>query len=130
MDAAALRDYFEHTARLRQRLGVYDCVVFVVDVLLYGFGRDFRHELGYWDRRSACARLRAAGGLREAFSAALGPERLIEGCPPGTVAYFDRPAFVGIVLPNAQWGDYIAVKGNRAIHRFEIEPHRTGWRTD
>jgi hypothetical protein len=125
MNELALRDYFERVARLPQRFGVYDCCTFVVEVLLYGFNRDFRHALRYWDRRSAVTRLRGAGGLREAFTDVLGPEQLISDCPPGTVAYFNNPAFVGILMP-----DYIAVKGHKVIHRFRIEPHRTGWRTD
>ncbi len=125
MDELAIRDYFERVSRLPQRFGVYDCCTFVVETLLYGFGRDYRDALRYWDRRSAVRRLRDCGGLREAFTEIFGPEQLISECPSGTVAYFDRPGFVGIVMPG-----YIAVKGHLVIHRFIIENHRTGWRTD
>ncbi len=125
MNVDAIRDYFERVAPLPQCFGVYDCCTFVVEVLLYGFDRDFRYALGYGDRRSAVKRLRGAGGLRDAFSGILGAEALCEDYPPGSIAYFDRPAFVGIIMPG-----YIAVKGNRVIHRFMMEPHRTGWRTD
>ena len=125
MNIEATRNYFERVSRLPQRFGVYDCCTFVVETLLYGFNRDYRDALRYYDPRSAVRRLRKAGGLRDAFCEVLGPERLISGEVLGSVAYFDRPAFVGIVMPG-----YIAVKGNKVIHRFLIEPHRTGWRTD
>ena len=125
MDVEAIAAHFSRVAALPQRLGVYDCCTFVVEVLLYGFGRDFRDQLGYYDRRSAVARLRGAGGLRDAFCSALGDEQLIADCPAGSIAYFEQPASVGVVMPG-----YIAVKANRCIHRFVIEQHRTGWRTD
>lgn len=127
MNIPALQDYFEKVALLKQRFGVYDCCTFVVDALLIGWDRDFRDALGYWDRRTAVKRLRSAGGLRDAFTAALGPEHLIVDAPPGSVAYFNEDGFqsVGIIM-----NGYIAVKANRCIHRFVFEPQRTGWRTD
>ncbi len=125
MNVEITRDYFERVAPLPQRFGVYDFFTVVVETLLYGFDRDYRDALRYFDRKSAVARLRGAGGLREAFCDVLGPEQLIFDCPPGSVAYFNTPAFVGIVMPG-----YIAVKGHHTIHRFMIEDHRTGWRTD
>ncbi len=125
MNVEIIRDYFERVAPLPQRFGVYDCCTFVVETLLYGFDRDYRDALRYFDRKSAVVRLRGVGGLREAFCDVLGPEQLISDCPPGSVAYFDSPASVGIVMPG-----YIAVKGNHTIHRFMIEDCRTGWRTD
>lgn len=132
MNIEATRDYFSRVARLPQRFGVYDCCTFVVEVLLIGFDRDYRDALRYWDRKSAVYRLRSIGGLRDAFNDVLGPESLILGAPSGSIAYFDDPAFVGILMPaipNHPEG-YIAVKGNKCIHRFQIEDHRTGWRTD
>ncbi len=127
MNVVAIKDYFERVARLPQRLGVYDCCTFVVETLLYGFDRDYRDALGYWDRRSAVKRLRAIGGLREAYTDILGPESLVKDFPPGSVAYFAETPYacVGIIMPG-----YIAVKGHKCIHRVTIEPHRTGWRTD
>ena len=127
MNIPALQDYFEKVAPLHTRFGVFDCCTFVVDVLLIGWGRDHRDDLGYWDRRTAVARLRAAGGLRDAYTVALGPEQLIAEAPPGSVAYFDEAGSksVGVVM-----NGYIAVKANRCIHRFILEDHRTGWRTD
>ncbi len=127
MNIPALQDYFEKVAPLAQRFGVYDCCVFVVDVLRLGWDRDYSEALGYYDRRTAVARLRSAGGLRQAFTLALGPEHLIAEAPPGSVAYFEegRSRCVGIVMDG-----YIAVKANKCIHRFALEPQRTGWRTD
>lgn len=127
MNIPALQDYFATVAPLRQRFGVYDCCVFTVDALLIGWDRDFRDALGYFDRRSAVQRLRSAGGLRDAYTAVLGPEQLIAEAPPGSIAYFDegRTQCVGVVMDG-----YIAVKANRCIHRFALEPQRTGWRTD
>ncbi len=112
---------------MRQRFGVYDCCTFVVDVLLIGWDRDYRDALGYWDRRTAVDRLRAAGGLHEAYTAVLGPEELIAEAPPGSIAYFGEGKFqsVGIVMDG-----YIAVKANKCIHRFALESQRMGWRTD
>ena len=127
MNIPALQDYFAKVAPLRQRFGVYDCCTFVVDALLIGWDRDFRDALGYWDRRTAVKRLRAADGLRAAFSQVLGPEHLIAEAPPGSVVYLQEGRFksVGIIMPG-----YFAVKANRCIHRFVLEPQYTGWRTD
>ncbi len=125
MNIEAIQDYFYRVAPFPQKFGTYDCCTFVVETLLIGFDRDFRYALGYKDRRSAVDRLRKIGGLRDAFNDILGPESLCADYPPGSIAYFDRPAYVGIIMPG-----YIAVKGHGCIHRFIIEPHRTGWRTD
>ncbi len=133
MNVEIIRDYFERVAPLPHIFGVYDCCTFVVETLLYGFDRDYRDALRYFDRRSAIVRLRAAGGLREAFCDVLGPEQLIADGPPGSVAYFEPPhvrgltvqKFVGIIMPG-----YIAAKGDGCIHRFVIYEHLTGWRTD
>lgn len=127
MNIPALQDYFAKVAPLRQRFGVYDCCVFVVDALWLGWGVDIRGDLGYYDRRTAVKRLRNADGLRQAFTLLLGPEHLIAEAPPGSIAYFNENGFqsVGIVMDG-----YIAVKANRCIHRLILEPQRTGWRTD
>ena len=90
MNVEALQDYFAKVARLPQRFGYYDCCTFIVEALLIGFDRDYRYALGYVDRRTAVDRLRAVGGLREAFTDILGPEQLILGSPAGSIAYFDK----------------------------------------
>lgn len=127
MNILGLQEYFAKVAPLPQRFGVYDCCTFIVESLLIGWDRDFRDALGYFNRRTAVERLRKVGGLREAFDAVLGNEHLIMDAPPGTVAWFGDPGqkCVGLVMANQ-----ILVKGNGCIHRFYMEDHRTGWRTD
>ena len=127
MNKPALQDYFAKVASLPQRFGVYDCCTFIVESLLIGWDRDYRDALRYYDRKSAVKRLRQDGGLREAFEDVLGNEHLIMDDPPGTVAWFGDPGqkCVGLVMPMG-----IFVKANGCIHRFIMEDHRTGWRTD
>lgn len=124
MNEMAIRDYWNRVAGLPQRFGVYDCCTFVVETLLYGFDRDYRDALMYFDRRSAVVRLRRSGGLRDAFCDILGPESLCQGFPPGSVAYFQKPASVGIIMR-----DYIALKGHGKIHKVQFDPNQTGWKT-
>ena len=124
MNAEALSDYLSEATERSSVLGGFDCVRFVFEALFVGWGRDFRDRLGYHDRRSAVARLRAAGGLYEAISAELGQDQPITDLATGDVAYFHDPA-VGLILPNC-----IAVKAYRTILRLPLDTARSGWRTD
>lgn len=121
----ALSEYLARVAPLPYRFGTIDCVSFVADCLSIGFGRDYHAALRYTDRRSAVARLRAAGGLRDAVCDALGEEWPIESLTIGDVAYIrSEHGTIGIILPRC-----IAVKANRTIHRFEMSSARFGWKT-
>jgi len=125
MNVLALHDYFERTAALPFEFGRLDCVRFAVEALHEGFGRDYRADLMYHDRRSAVARLRAADGLRDAIGASLGRELRPEELEPGDLAWFDwEPATIGLVLD-----DYVAVKAGRTIHRVHPSAILFGWRT-
>jgi hypothetical protein len=124
VDIQALRKFFAEQAQEPQVFGKCDCVTFVVEALRLGWGRDYRREIEYWDRRSAVRQLRRSGGLLQAFREALGPEDFIEDMPAGSLAYFDRPPTLGLVLD-----EYIAVKGNKQIMRLERAPGIKGWRT-
>ncbi len=127
MNVPALQDYFAKVAPLPQKFGVYDCCTFLIESLLIGWDRDFRDELRYFDRKTAVARLRQDGGLREAFEVVFGPGGYIKDGPPGSIAWFgdEGQKSVGLVMPIG-----IFVKGNGCIHRFIMEDYRTGWRTD
>lgn len=130
MDRDALRKYFDKVAAFPLRLGVYDCVVFAADALYVGWHRDYRASLAYSDRRSAVARLRRSDGLEEAITDVIGQPVSIDNLVAGDVAFIDHPSpSVGIVLDNDIYGRYIAVKGNRVIHRFQLQAATLGWIT-
>ncbi len=124
MNAQALHEYFERTAAAPFRLGGLDCVRFVAEALHAGWGRDYRTRLGYRDRRSACVRLRASGGLRDALGTVLGAEFPPTQLRPGDVAWFEPPATIGLVMPG-----YVAVKVGHTIHRADLCCAEFGWRT-
>ncbi len=91
---------------------------------MVGWGRDFTHELGYWDRRTAVSRLRAAGGLHQAISDVLGMPRHIEHLAPGDLVYFDTPPTLGLLLDNG-----VIVKGHYTVQRALLSPEMMGWST-
>lgn len=125
MNVDALRDYFAEVAPAAIRLGGLDCVRFVADALAIGFDRDYRAVLGYSDRASAVRRLRSAHGLEAAVSDALGPLCAKRDLGVGDVAWFpQRPASIGLIMPG-----YVAVKGNRAIHRVDPDCYAMGWKS-
>lgn len=125
MNIEALHKYFYGVADKPLTLGHLDCVRFCAEALYVGFDRDYRGELGYWDRRSAVVRLRRAGGLRDAMIQALGEELPASDLITGDVAYFETPSpVIGLVLPT-----YVAVKSRRAIHRVNFSAMTVGWRT-
>ncbi len=124
MNREALARYFDDWANRRQCLGTIDCVQFVAGAVYVGWNRDYRNVLQYDDRRSAVRRLRELGGLQAACCHAMGDMRPIDELEPGDVVWFDRPATIGLLMPN-----YVAVKMGRTIHRLVIEPHMRGWRS-
>lgn len=124
MNAEALSDYLSEVAGRPSALGRFDCVRFVVEALFVGWRRDYRDCLGYHDRRSAVAQLRAAGGLYEAICSELGQDIPISDLSIGDVAYFPDPA-VGLILPGC-----IAVKAYRTVLRLPLDSARSGWLTD
>ena len=124
MDIGAARAYLEEASKREQKLGHYDCVRFAVEMLYYGFGRDYRDKMGYWDRKSAVRRLRKAGGLRAAFSEQLGPEIPGDELEPGDIAIYSDPDTVGIVLPSC-----VAIFRGNQIHAFDRSTALSGWST-
>lgn len=124
MNADALRDFFAEQSQINQKLGMVDCVTFVAAAVFVGWGRDFRSVLQYRDRRSAVDRLRALGGLRRACDQAMGKRYPVAELEVGDVVWFDRPATIGLLMQG-----FVAVKMGRAIHRLQIEPQMTGWKT-
>lgn len=125
MNITALREYLNLAAPASFRLGGLDCVRFVAEAVHAGWGRDYRHRLGYHDRRGACVRLRAAESLREAIGEVLGEEIPAADLMPGDVAYFiGPPTTLGLVMPG-----YVAVKSGRTIHRLLPDAVDLGWRT-
>lgn len=122
MNVAALQDYFESVAAEPTRLGHLDCVRFVIDAERIGWNRDFTDKLGYDDRRSAVTRLRAAGGLYEAFVEHLGEALPATDLETGDIAYLHDPA-VGLVLDNC-----LVVKGWRTIVRLPKSHPHVGWK--
>lgn len=123
MNVEALSRYFIEQSRQRQRFGSNDCVTFVAGALLTGWGKDYTRALGYSDRRSAVRRLRVAGGLRAACDQVFGAMCEVEELRPGDVAYFERPATLGLVMPG-----YVAVLIASQVQRVKIEIARGGWR--
>lgn len=124
MNINALRQFFDEQYGTPQKFGQVDCVRFVAEAVLVGWGRDYMDILGYSNRRTAVDRLRELGGLRGACDFAMGERRSIQELEPGDVVWFDKPATVGLLMPN-----YVAVKMGRCIHRFQIEPQMQGWKT-
>ncbi len=124
MNIPALRLYLNEQAPLPFRLGVVDCVTFVCGAVLAGWGRDFRFHLHYDDRRSAVDQLRAAGGLEQSITTALGPLRPIAELKRGDVIWFDEPRTLGLLMD-----EYVAVKANCEIHRIALLPQYMGWKT-
>ena len=122
MNTVALSKYFETAAQQPAELGHFDCVRFVVEAMNVGWGRDYRHVLGYSDRRSAVKRLRAAGGLQEAFIAELGEPVAASDLSTGDIAWFSDPA-VGLVLTNC-----IVVKVRKTILRLPLDSANIGWK--
>lgn len=124
MNEDALREYFVEQSNLPQKFGTIDCVKFVANAVRIGWDRDYLGVLQYHDRRSAVDRLRALGGLRGACNHAMGDMVSITELEPGDVVWFDKPATIGLLMPN-----YVAVKLGKAIHRFQIEKQMMGWKT-
>lgn len=125
MNVVALRSYFNEQAQAPHKLGAMDCVRFVTEAVYFGWDRDYRDTLQYYNRRSAVDRLRALGGLRGACNYAMGPMRDVEDLEPGDVIYFHKPRpTIGLLMP-----EYVAVKMGKCIHRLVIEPHMKGWET-
>ena len=124
MDAVALREYFDRVAGLPVRFGVFDCVVFVAESLRVGWSRDYLSSLAYSDRRSAVARLRRSDGLSLAVSDILGDPIELDHLVAGDIAFIPNPDTLGLVMPG-----YIAVKGNRTIHRATRDSAIYGWAT-
>lgn len=127
MNGIAVHRYLEYAATQPQRLGSCDCVTFVRDVLLAGWGRDIGRHLQYTDRRSAVARLRQTGGLEEAFTAVLGELQPICELAPGDVIYFPNRGqrTVGVLLPQ-----FVVARGHRVVHRVIPPDNAMGWPTD
>ena len=124
MNVEALSDYLSEAAQRPAALGHFDCVRFVFEARVVGWGRDFRDRLGYHNRRSAVARLRAAGGLYEAICHDLGQDIPISDLSAGDIAYFPDPA-IGLILPGC-----VVVKAYRTVLRLPLDSARSGWRTD
>jgi hypothetical protein len=122
MNTVALSEYFEATAQQRAEFGHLDCVRFVVDAMYVGWNRDYRDVLKYYDRRSAVNRLRAAGGLFEAFKDELGEPVPASELRPGDIAWYSDPA-VGLVLE-----DCIVVKIRKTIIRMPLDSITIGWK--
>lgn len=124
MNEGAIRDYLSAVHSKRQRFGTYDCVRFVIELLYVGFDRDYRDQCGYWDRRSACVRLRRAGGLRQAATDAFGAELAGDELIAGDVAFYTGPATLGLLLPAC-----VVVYGNSRVYRLDRSTVLTGWRS-
>ena len=125
MNERAIRKFFVEQSQIRQKFGTVDCVSFVAQAVVVGWGRVHRDVLQYSDRRSAVDRLRSFGGLRRACNHAMGETFPIDELEPGDVVWFDKPATIGLLMPG-----YVAVKAGRCIHRLQIEPQMIGWKTD
>jgi hypothetical protein len=120
----AVRDYIARVARSPYQLGVDDCMTFVVDCILIRGGRDYRPYLGYYDRRTAVARLRAAGGIRPACCEVWGAERPVAELSIGDVVFVrSRHAGVGLLMPNR-----VLIKSHCTIERLPIDSAMFGWR--
>ena len=125
MNDRALRQLFNDIAPRRFELGGLDCVRFVVDAVYAGWGRDYRDQLNYQNRRSAVAQLRRSGGLKDSCIAAMGELWPMENLEAGDVVWFDLPVqTIGLLMPN-----YVAVKTHRQIVRVPIDPRMMGWCT-
>lgn len=125
MNAQALRDYFNEAAQRPFVFGDYDCVRFVAEAVRVGWGRDFLPQLQYEGRRSAVRRLRGADGLFQAVSSVLGDPIAVEDLQPGDVAWLPQGrSSIGLVMPG-----YVAVNGNRCIHRVDPSSVVSGWST-
>lgn len=125
MNEQALRKLFNDIAPRRFQLGQLDCVRFVVDAVYAGWGRDYRDQLHYQDRRSAVAQLRKSGGLKDSCIEAMGELWPMENLQAGDVVWFDEPVgTIGLLMPN-----YIAVKTHRQIVRVPIDSRMMGWQT-
>lgn len=124
MNILALQEYFWDESTKPQKLGVVDCVKFVTTAVYLGWGRDHRHMLEYTDRRSAVARLRELGGLHAACVHALGYPVPIDKLSAGDVIWFNDPASIGLLMP-----EYVAVKANKCIHRYQKDDKMSGWIT-
>jgi len=124
MNQAGLRNYFIEQAQAPGRFGTRDCVSFVTNAMLIGWGRNHVDLMQYHDRRSAVNRLRAAGGLRAACCHAWGDVRPVDELEPGDVVYFDKPPTLGLLMPG-----YVAIRSRRCIHRLQVEPQMMGWAT-
>jgi hypothetical protein len=123
MNVEALSRYLSQAAQQPAALGRLDCVRFVVEALVIGWGRDYRRHLEYSDRRTAVAQLRRQGGLMDAIDRALGQNLPATDLGPGDIAYFDDPC-IGIILPN-----HVLVKVRRCILRVPMDSVRCGWKT-
>ena len=123
MDQQALRDYLAEAATRPAQFGGFDCVRFAVEALYVGWRRDFRAALGYQDRASAVARLRAAGGLEAAISAELGEPVAVHWLDPGDLALLPGSG-LGLVMPRC-----ILVKVRRTLARLPFDSAYKGWHT-
>lgn len=125
MNERALRKLFNEVAPQRFVLGRLDCVRFVVDAVRVGWGRDYRGQLDYRDRRTAVSQLRRSGGLKDSCIEAMGEMWPVDDLVAGDVVWFDKPVgTIGLLMPL-----YIAVKANRRIVRVPIDSRMMGWKT-
>ena len=124
MNIPALQTYFWCESTRTQQLGIVDCVKFVVGAVFVGWDRDYRDILQYSDRRSAINRLRELGGLKEACIHAMGQMHPVDELVPGDVIWIDSSTAIGLLMEG-----YVAVKAGRQIHRYQIDPEMTGWKT-
>lgn len=124
MNTQELHRYFIIASTREHRLGVCDCVTFTFDALRVGWNKDYRDKFGYFDRRSAVNRLRKAGGLKQALIDEFGEPVAPSKLQMGDVAYMETPrATLGLVMDG-----FIAVCGNRCIHRVTLESAICGWK--
>lgn len=129
MNAPALARFMDEAASRPAALGGFDCVRFVIEARLAGWGEDFSSRLHYACRRSAVEQLRGEGGLKAAFSRILGDPVAAERLVTGDIGYLVHPesntAAVGLVMPG-----YVAVKVARTIARVPLTVCREGWAWD